>query len=93
MNGGDKMAKFVRDTLSKERTKVEPTLKQEKVKSLEKNQLKPSVSEPTTISVGNLSAQVHESNKKIYIKEKQINVLNEYRSQLILQFDEDLFNK
>ena len=75
MNGGDKMAKFVHDTLSKERTKVEPTLKQEKVKSLEKNKLKPSVSEPSTISVGNLSAQVHESIKKIYIKESQINIL------------------
>jgi len=87
MNGGDKMAKFVHDTLSKERTKVEPTLKQEKVKSLEKNKLKPSISEPSTISVGNLSAQVHESNKKIYIKESQINILNEYRNQLTLPFD------
>ena len=87
MNGGDEMARFARETLNKERTKVEPVLKQEKVKSLAKSNLKPTLSEPSSITVGNITAQVHESKKKIYIQENQINTLYEYRSQLTIPFE------
>jgi hypothetical protein len=77
MNGGDEMARFVKDTLDKERTKVEPILKQEKVKTRNKNKMKPSLATPSQIKVGNITAQVHESNKHIYITEEQLNLLND----------------
>lgn len=41
LNGGEKMAKFVRDSLNRERTKVAPTLKQKKVNTINKNMVKP----------------------------------------------------
>lgn len=86
LNGGEDMARFTRDTLNRERTKVAPILKQERVKTLEKNKVKPTKNPMKPIEIGNIEANVHE-NKKIYISSEQFNLLKEYRNQLTIPFD------
>lgn len=76
LNGGEKMAHFVKDTLNKERTKVKPVDAVPQVTDNNKNQLKPNVSPMKPIKLGNIKANVHES-KKIYINKNQLNLLNE----------------
>ena len=88
LNGGEKMASFVNDTLRKERTKVEPVLKQKEVETRNKNAVKPTVAPMKPIEVGNITANVHENKKTIFISEEQLNVLREYRDQLELPFDD-----
>lgn len=61
LNGGEEMARFARETLNKERTKVEPTLKVEKEKNRNKNQLKPTIKPMKPVKLGNIEATVHES--------------------------------
>ena len=86
LNGGDEMAHFVKDTLNKERTKVKPIDSVPEVNDNNKNQLKPNIKPMKPIQLGDVSANVHE-NKKIYIKENQLNLLKEYRNQLTIPFD------
>lgn len=74
LNGGEKMAHFVKDTLNKERTKVKPIDSVPEVNDNNKNQLKPNIKPMKPIKLGNVSANVHES-KKIYINENQLNLL------------------
>ena len=88
LNGGEKMASFVNDTLRKERTKVEPVLKQKEVETRNKNAVKPTVAPMKPIEVGNITANVHENKKTIFISEYQLNVLKEYRDQLELPFED-----
>ena len=61
LNGGEKMASFVNDTLRKERTKVEPVLKQKEVETRNKNAVKPTDAPMKPIEVGNITANVHEN--------------------------------
>ena len=61
LNGGDEMASFVRNTLNRERTKVEPILKQEKVKTRNKNAVKPIVNPIKPINLNNGVARIHEN--------------------------------
>jgi hypothetical protein len=75
LNGGDEMAHFAKETLNKERTKVEPVLKQKKVETRNKNEVKPTIKPMKPIKLGNIEANVHES-KKIYIHENQLNLLD-----------------
>ncbi|MBR6515749.1 MAG: hypothetical protein IKT40_02720 [Bacilli bacterium] len=90
LNGGDEMAMFVRNTLNRERTKVEPVAKQKKVETRNKNATKPNANPMKPISVGNVTASVHESSKalsqisedikrtkKIHLTENQLNILKE----------------
>lgn len=86
LNGGEEMAHFVKDTLNKERTKVAPVLKQKKVETRNKNELKPTLKPMKPIKLGNVDVNVHEG-KKIYIKENHLEVLKEYRNQLTIPFD------
>lgn len=60
LNGGDEMAMFVKNTLNRERTKVEPVAKQKKVETRNKNATKPTTSPTKPIKVGNTMATVHE---------------------------------
>ena len=76
LNGGDKMAHFVKDTLNKERTKVKPVDVVPQITDNNKSQLKPNVSPMKPIKLGYIEANVHEV-KKIYINENQLNLLNE----------------
>ena len=76
LNGGEKMKHFVDDTLNRERTKVKPVDIIPQVKDNNKNNLKPTISPMKPVKLGNIEATVHE-NKKIYINEKQLNMLNE----------------
>lgn len=89
LNGGDEMASWVKNTLNRDRTKVEPVLKQKKVETRNKNAVKPTVAPMKPIEVGNISANVHEGKKIIYISEEQLNILKEYRDQLELPFHND----
>lgn len=61
LNGGREMANFARNTLNHERTKVEPVLKQEKVKTRNKNSLKPTATSTKPIQLNNSVAKIHES--------------------------------
>ena len=65
-----------KDLLNKERTKVKPVDAVPQVTDNNKNQLKPNISPMKPIKLGNIEANVHE-NKKIYINENQLNLLNE----------------
>lgn len=85
LNGGEEMAHFVKVTLNKERTKVAPVLKQKKVETRNKNELKPTLKPMKPIKLGNVDVNVHEG-KKIYIKENHLEVLKEYRNQLKLNY-------
>lgn len=78
LNGGDQMRQWVSDTLNRERTKVEPVLKQKKIETRNANATKPYVAPSKPISVGNITANVHESHshKRIYIREDKIPLLN-----------------
>ena len=79
LNGGDKMATFVRDTLRKERTKVEPIAKKEMVKTRNKNAVKPSLKPTKPIEVGNVTANVHESVLKESLEDHPYwDMLNDY---------------
>lgn len=84
LNGGEKMAHFAKDTLNKERTKVAPVLKQKKVETRNKNEVKPSIKPMKPLKLGNIDAHVHESKiiketsvKKIYINEEQLKKLKD----------------
>lgn len=83
LNGGEEMAHFVKDTLNKERTKVAPILKQKKVETRNKNELKPTVKPMKPMKLGTADVNVHEG-KKIYIKENHLKVLLEYKDQLTI---------
>lgn len=80
LNGGEEMSRFVNDTLNKERTKVKPVQEIPQVNDNNASDIKPNIKPMKPIQLGNVSASVHES-KKIYIKENQLNVLQEYRNQ------------
>lgn len=70
MNGGDEMARFAKETLRRERNKVEPVLKKKKVETRNKNAVKP-IEKPTEpVKPDNVT-----ESKIIYIKESQINAL------------------
>jgi hypothetical protein len=86
LNGGEEMARFAKETLDRERTKVEPVLKQKKVETRTKNALKPSENPTKPITVGNITANVHEQ-RKVYISEKQAKLLIEDKNQLMIPFD------
>lgn len=80
LNGGDEMANFAKDTLNKERTKVKPTDIVPQVSDNNNSQIKPNLKPMKPIKLGNVKATVHE-NKKIYIKENQINILKDFINQ------------
>lgn len=61
LNGGDEMARFTRDTLNRERTRVAPVLKQEKIKTRNKNAVKPTIKPMKPIKFDNGVARIHES--------------------------------
>lgn len=84
LNGGKDMENFVDDTLNRERTKVAPVLKQKKVETRNKNEVKPSIKPMKPLKLGNVDAHVHESKiiketsvKKIYINEEQLKKLKD----------------
>lgn len=80
LNGGNEMEQWVSNTLNRERTKVKPVLQQKKVATRNANSVKPTAAPTAPISVGNISATVHEnkSHKKIYIPENKIILLKTY---------------
>lgn len=61
LNGGEEMAHFAKETLNRERTKVAPVLKQEKIKTRNKNASKPTLKPMKPIKLDNGSARLHES--------------------------------
>ena len=61
LNGGEEMAQFAHNTLERERTKVEPILKQKKVETRNKNATKPIVHPMKPIQLDNGKARLHES--------------------------------
>ena len=61
LNGGDEMANFARNTLNRERTQVEPVLKQKKVETRNKNAVKPNINPMKPIKLDKGNVQVHES--------------------------------
>jgi hypothetical protein len=66
LNGGDEMARFARDTLNRERTRVAPILKQEKVKTRNKNAVKPIIKPMKPIKLDNGVARIHESANEMH---------------------------
>jgi hypothetical protein len=78
LNGGDEMARFTRDTLNRERTRVAPVLKQEKIKTRNKNAVKPTIKPMKPIKLDNGEARIHENKKNIFISENQLKNLKKY---------------
>lgn len=80
LNGGKEMANFARNTLNHERNKVEPVLKQEKVKTRNKNSMKPSTMSAKPIQLDNGMVRIHENvdEKHIIITENQLKKLKNY---------------
>lgn len=80
LNGGKEMANFARNTLNHERNKVEPVLKQEKVKTRNKNSMKPSTMSAKPIQLDNGTVRIHENvdEKHIIITENQLKKLKNY---------------
>jgi hypothetical protein len=66
LNGGDEMARFTRDTLNRERTRVAPVLKQEKIKTRNKNAVKPTIKPMKPIKLDNGVARIHESANEMH---------------------------
>ena len=86
LNGGDKMATFVHDTLRKERTKVEPIAKKEMVKTRNKNEVKPSLKPTKPVEVGDVSANIHESIiKESYEDHPYWEMLSEYDAYYVFE--------
>lgn len=67
LNGGEEMANFVKNTLTRERNKVAKTLKQKKTQTRQKKAATP-ILKPTEPVKSKISEQI----KKIYINENQI---------------------
>jgi hypothetical protein len=78
LNGGDEMAHFVKDTLNAERRAVAPILKQEKIKTRNKNAVKPTIKPMKPIKLDNGEARIHENKKNIFISENQLKNLKKY---------------
>lgn len=105
LNGGEDMERWVTDTLNRERTRVQPVLQQKKVATRNANSVKPTLSPTKPISIGDVSATVHENNepKKLYIRESKIFLLendarNPFFNELIKylidnSIDQSLFYK
>jgi hypothetical protein len=66
LNGGHEMARFTRDTLNRERTRVAPVLKQEKIKTRNKNAVKPTIKPMKPIKLDNGVARIHESANEMH---------------------------
>ena len=84
INGGEEMANFTSNLLKRERNKVEPILKQKEVETRNKNKLKPTKNPMKPIKVGNVEVNIKEdinTNKKIYINENQLNIIENYLNQ------------
>ncbi len=61
LNGGEEMANFARNTLNRERSQVEPILKQKKVETRNKNAVKPNINPMKPIKLDKGNVQVHEN--------------------------------
>lgn len=86
LNGGDEMARFTRDTLNRERTRVAPILKQEKIKTRNKNAIKPTINPLKPIKLDNSVARIHESVNDYH---KYWDLLSDYNAETIFtMFDE-----
>lgn len=68
LNGGEKFANFVRDTLNKERNRVEPRLKEKKVQTRQKNSVKPIVkpTKPTSVKENKQLLENYNGEHKYY---------------------------
>lgn len=62
LNGGEEMASFVKNKLNQERTRVAPILKQKKIDTRNKNQVKPTVKPMKVPSINNVKVNIHENN-------------------------------
>lgn len=82
LNGGDDMARFVRTTLERERTRVADANAKEKEKTREKNAVKPTAEPLKPIKIDGQDYHIHEdkesNTKKIYLTEKQLKRLQGY---------------
>ena len=76
LNGGEKMQQFAKNTLNRERTKVKPVEIVKQIKDNNRFKVSKASIKPNSLEVGEISVNVHE-NKKIYINERQLNMLNE----------------
>ncbi len=86
LNGGDEMAHFVKDTLNAERRAVAPILKQEKIKTRNKNAVKPTIKPMKPIKLDNGVARIHES---VNGEHKYWDMLFDYNAETIFtMFDE-----
>ena len=61
LNGGEEMANFARNTLNRERSQVEPVLKQKKVETRNNNAVKPIINPMKPIKLDKGNVQVHEN--------------------------------
>lgn len=61
LNGGEEMANFARNTLNRERSQVEPVLKQKKVETRNKNAVKPNINPMKPIKLDKGNVQIHEN--------------------------------
>lgn len=87
LNGGEEMASFVKNKLNQERTRVAPILKQKKIDTRNKNQVKPTVKPMKLPSINNVKVNIHENND-IY-EHPYYDYLYDYNAYKVLSIFED----
>ena len=89
-HGGEEMANYVRNLLSQERNRVAPVLKQKKIQTRNKNQVKPVANPTKPISINSIKVNLEES----YDIEEHpyYDKLNEYNTYYVLESFENKEN-